>query len=169
MKFTGKIKIIGVNPYVLVSKTRATQLQKGWRKPMPVLVKINNTPDDGEPWRLNMMPVGDGSFYLYLHGAMRKISNTGVGDVVEVDVIFNGAYQGGPEHPIPEWFEAALDKSAVAKANWDVLPPSRQKEVVRYFVGLKSDEAKQRNLKKAMQALSGEPTRFMARDWDNGS
>jgi hypothetical protein len=66
VRFKALIKVHGVNPYVLVSAKRASQLRPGWRRPMPVLVTINGKPE--KPWRINMMPVGDGSFRLYLHG-----------------------------------------------------------------------------------------------------
>src|SRR5437016_12287690 len=81
MRFRALIKIHGVNPYVLVSAKRTSILQSGWRKPMPVLVQINGQPQ--EPWPINMMPIGNGSFRLPLHEKVRKASNTGVGDRVE--------------------------------------------------------------------------------------
>ena len=85
------MKIHGVNPYVLVSAERASELKPGWRKPVPVLVRINGKPE--EPWSINMMPVGDGSFRLYLHGAVRKASGSGVGDRVRVEVRLDSAYK----------------------------------------------------------------------------
>src|SRR2546423_1070508 len=81
------IKIRGVNPYILITKEQAEEIKPAWKKPLPVLVKINNAPNT--PWRINMMPVGDGSFYLYLHGGVRKASNTRVSDRVVVDVLFD--------------------------------------------------------------------------------
>lgn len=166
LTFDAAIEIYNGNPYVLVSKTRAQTLQRGWRKPMPVLVQINSQPDP--PWSINMMPIGDGSFYLYLHGDVRKASKTGVGDTVRVDVWFDEGYHSGPMHPMPRWFQDSLDKNPVAKANWHALIPSRQKEVLRYFSWLKSDEARQRNLAKVMDVLAGSEGRFMARDWKDG-
>lgn len=166
MKFTAKIEITGLNPYVRVSKARAAKLHKDWKRPMPVVVQINGQPKPA--WHINMMPMGNGDFYLYLAGEVRKASNTKVGDVVEVDVAFDPAYKSGPTHPMPAWFRDALDKHPVAKANWEALIPSRQKEVLRYFSWLKSDETKERNLEKALHVLSGKPGRFMARDWKNG-
>lgn len=74
MIFNSKIEIYNGNPYVPVSAGRAAQLQKNWRKPMPILVQINGQPK--QAWRINMMPVGDGSFYLYLHGDVHKASDT---------------------------------------------------------------------------------------------
>lgn len=166
MNFSAKIEIYNGNPYVFMSAKRATRLQKDWHKPMPVLVQINDQPNP--PWQINMMPIGDGSYYLYLHGDVRKASNTKVGDTVRVSVEFDGAYKNGPQHPMPDWFEAALDKNPAAKESWGALTPSRQKEILRYFSWLKSDGAKARNLRKAIHVLSGGEGTFMARSWKNG-
>src|SRR5665213_4414850 len=138
LKFSALVKIFGVNPYVIVSAARAAKLRPG-RKAMPVLVRINGEPQ--EPWRINLMPRGDGSFYLYLHGAVRKASQTKIGDRVEVELEFDNAYRNGPIHPMPAWFRAALAKNSSAKKAWMALIPSRKKEVLRYFAGLKSPEA----------------------------
>lgn len=165
LRFRALMKIHGVNPYVLVTAKRATELKPGWRKPMPVLIQINGKP--GDAWAINMMPVGDGSFRLYLHESVRKASRTKVGERVEVEVQFNAKYKGGPQ-PLPAWFRAALVKNPVAKRNWEALTPSRKKEVVRYLAALKSSEARERNLARALSALSGPPERFMGRSWSGG-
>jgi hypothetical protein len=122
LNFTSEIRIYKANPYIRVSAEQALRLKPGWKKPLPVLVQINGKPDT--PWRINMMPVGDGSFYLYLHGNARKASQTKAGDI--------------------------------------------QKEILRYLSALKSREAIERNLKRALHVLSGKPERFMARSWDGG-
>ena len=166
LRFKAKIEIHQANPYVLVSKKRAMILKSGWKKPLPVLVQINGKPD--VPWRINMMPVGDGSFYLYLHGTVRKASHTKVGDTVNVSVAFNPLYRNGPMHAMPAWFRLPLQKNQKAKKAWAALIPSRQKEILRYFSWLKSDEARGRNVKKILHLLSGNAGRFMARDWKNG-
>src|SRR5436853_5166 len=62
-----------------------------------------------------MMPVGDGSFYLYLHGDVRKASGTKVGDRVRVEAGFDSKYRNGPQHPVPSWFRSAL---AGRDASW---------------------------------------------------
>jgi hypothetical protein len=164
LRFTSIMKIYNGNPYIEISVVQAEQVKKDWKKPMPVLTRIN-----GEPkawWQINMMPMGDGRFYLYLHGLVREASNTKVGDTVTVEVKFDSAYKNGPMHPMPVWFQKALDKHKKAKAAWTELIPSRQKEILRYFSWLKSDEAKKRNLQKAMDVLSGMSGRFMARSWN---
>ena len=96
MDFKAKIEIRGINRYVLVSPARAERIKAGWKKPMPVLVQVDGQPDPA--WRVNMMPAGDGSFYLYLDGVVRKASGTDVGDMVAVSVVFDAAYKGGPQH-----------------------------------------------------------------------
>ena len=149
------------------SKARAQAIKPGWRKPLPVLVQINGQPK--KPWRINMMPVGDGSFYLYLHGLVRKASSTKVGDLVTVDVSFDAAYRSGPMHPMPSWLRDALNKNPAAKENWKKLIPSRKKEILRYLASLKSPEARARNLDRVIQVLTGKPARFMARSWKDGS
>lgn len=166
LTFTATMRIREGNPYVPVSAARAARLKPGWRRPLPVLVRVDGKPR--KAWRINLMPAGDGSFYLYLHGTVRKASGTGVGDKIQVEMAFDAGYRNGPLHPMPAWFRGALAVDEVAKRNWDALPPSRRKEILRYFSWLKSDEAKERNLAKAMHVLSGKPGRFMARSWKGG-
>jgi hypothetical protein len=165
LKFTATIEITGVNPYVLVSLEQAQQLKAGWRRPMPVRVQVNGEPEPA--WHINMMPMGDGNYFLYLAGVVRKASGTSVGDEVEVEVEFDEAYRGGPDD-LPDWFERALERDQAALAGYMALSPSRQKEVVRYLVNLKSDEAKVRNLDRALKMLGGEAGHYMGRDWKDG-
>ena len=161
LRFRALIEMNNINPYVLVSALRVARIRKVWRKPLPVRVRVNGKPE--RPWRINMMPVGDGSFYLYLHGDVRKASGTKVGDAVVVEVEFDEEYKSGPAHPMPSWFRAALGRNQKAKRAWGELIPSRQKEILRYFSGLKSSEAQARNVRRAITVLSGSKERFMGR------
>lgn len=165
--FRALVKIRGVNPYVSVSAQRAGRVRGNWRRPMPVLVRIDGEPAR-KPWRINLMPAGDGSFYLYLHGSVRKASGTRVGNRVTVELEFDRAYRNGPLHSMPRWFSAALRDDQRAKLSWSKLTPSRRKEILRYFASLKSDATRQRNLARALAALSGAPARFMGRNWSEG-
>ena len=162
--FTATIKKRGINPYVPVSAQLATQLKENWRKPLPVLVQVNSKPEP--PWHINMMPAGDGSFYLYLNGEVLKASNTKVGSQVEIKLQFDADYKPGPVHPMPSWFSMALAQNQLAKQGWDELTPSLQKEILRYMVRLKSIEAQNRNTQLAMHVLSGGKGRFLARSWN---
>jgi len=164
VRFTSTIAIRGINPYVPVSAARAKRIQPEWRKPMPVLVRVNGKP--AAPWRINMMPAGDGSFYLYLHGDVREASGTKVGDRIRVELSFDTKYKNGPMQRLPTWFKAALTKKQTAIKNWQALTPSRKKEILRYLSRLKSPEARARNVQRAVSVLSGRSSRFMARSWN---
>ncbi len=133
---------------------------------MPVIVQVNGHPTN--PWRINMMPVGNGDFYLYLHGDVRKVSGTKVGDVVTVEVSFDTTYKAGPE-PLPPLLRLALKDNKVASTNWNRLSPSRKKEAVRSLNRLKSKAALTKNLEQAIHVLSGNEGRFMGRSWNDGS
>jgi hypothetical protein len=161
------IEIRGVNPFVGVSSSQANGVKPGWRKPLPVLVRING--DSATAWKTNMMPGGNGNFYLYLHGNMRKASGTKVGDRVRVEIEYDAAYRNGPQDPMPKWFRQALNGNAQAKKNWSALIPSRKKEILRYLSRLVSADARIRNQAQALHVLSGQDGRFMGRTWKGGS
>jgi len=164
LRFRSKIEINGINPFLLVDANCATRLKSGWRKPLPVKFRVNGTPDI--PWRINLMPRGDGSFYLYLHEQVRKASDTKVGDVVDIEIQFDDDYKAGPTDPMPPWFSEALERDDRARRGWETLIPSRQKELLRYLARLKSPEAQERNLAQALHVLAGGKARFMAREWN---
>ncbi len=165
VSFKAVIELEGVNPFVRVRADRAARLRPGWRKPMPVLARINGLP--AKAWRIHLVPKGSGLFFLYLHGRVRADSGTGVGDRVTVEIAFNAAYKPGPA-PLPAWLRTAFRERPAAYAGYKALPPGRQKELVKNLVRLKSTEARARNLDMALRVLSGEKARFMARDWSGG-
>jgi hypothetical protein len=136
-----------------VSSARAEALTPGWHKPLPVLVRINDKSQ--VPWRINLMPAGNGEFYLYLHESVRKASGTSVGDRVSVELLFDANYRSGPQHRMPQWFKQGLDANPQALKNWAALIPSRKKEILRYFSQLKSLDARTRNLSKALRVSVG--------------
>lgn len=167
LSFQAVIEIRGINPFIRVSTSQAATIMPGWRKPLPVLLRVNRKPEKAQ--RTNMMPAGDGTFYLYLNGIVRDAAGASVGDLVSVEVEFDAAYRNGPQHPMPSWFREPLKENPQARQNWKALTPSRKKEVLRYFAQLKSTEARDRNLRQLLKVLSGEPGRFMARTWANGA
>jgi hypothetical protein len=166
VRFHAIIEIRGVNPYVRVSSARAKKIKPDWRRPLPVLVRVNGEPEAW--WRINLMPTGDGDFYLYLHASVRQASHTQVGDRAAIELRFDSAYKGGPAHTMPPAFTTGLRKDSGAQKNWRALSPSRQKEILRYFASLKSASALARNIARALHVLSGEAARFMGRAWADG-
>jgi hypothetical protein len=165
VRFRSVIQINKINPYVLVIAKNVARIRKGWRKPLPVRVRLNGKPE--RAWRINLMPIGDGSFYLYLHGNIRKASRTKVGDAVTVELEFDEEYRSGPAHPMPSWFSEVLKKNRNAAKGWRELIPSRKKEMLRYFSWLKTPEARARNVQRAIHVLAGGKGRFMGRSWND--
>ena len=166
-EFKATIELRGFNPYIAVSPEQATAIAPGWRRPIPVLVQLNGGPTP--PWRINMMPVGDGSFYLYLDNGIRKPTQTAVGDEVTVTLAFDAEYKGGPADDMPNDLAGALLGNIAAASNWAKLPPSRKKEVLRYLGRLQSPAARQSNLERLINVLEGHEGRYMARQWKNGA
>lgn len=81
---------------------------------------------------------------------------------------FDPKYRSGPMHPMPVWFRRPLAADSKARRGWDALTPSRQKEILRYLSWLRSPEARERNVAKAIRVLSGAKQRYMARSWSEG-
>jgi hypothetical protein len=115
------------------------------------------------------MPLRDGSFRLYLNGEVRGETGLAVGDVANLQLQFDEKYIGGPQDPMPSWFRGDLSLNPLAKNGWVCLPPSRQKEILRYFATLKSSEAQKRNAQRAIHVLAGGKGRFMGRSWNEGT
>lgn len=114
------------------------------------------------------MPVGDGSYYLYLHGPARQQAAVQVGDRVRCELEYDARYRNGPQHRMPSALRAALVAEPTAARNWTDLPPSRKKEVLRYLAGLQGAEVRARNIARVLAALSGRRVRFLGRDWVDG-
>ena len=114
LRFAGVIRIFDSNPYIWVSATRASALRANWRKPMPALVRVDGHPRL-KPWRVNLIPMRNGDFYLYLHGDVRLASDAAVGDRVAIELRFDSAYRNGPLQPMPPWFRRALGKNQRAE------------------------------------------------------
>lgn len=83
-----------------------------------------------------------------------------IGEIIEVSVEFDRRDRTLQPHPD---LTKALAQNKEAKAVFQGLPPSRQKEVIRYISNLKTAETREKNIKLAIGFLLGK-NRFMARD-----
>jgi hypothetical protein len=171
LKFQEKISIINANPYVRLPDNVLLAISKQAGKktsPIPIKGKIN-----GAEFQQSLVRY-QGDWRLYVNIVMAKAARIKfsksiseiVGEVATFEVEFNPEPQ--VYNMVPS-LQKALDGNSIAKNNWRRLSPSRQKEILRYFDMLKSDEAKERNLKKVIDILTGKEGRFMARSWKDGS
>src|SRR3982750_3604075 len=141
MKFSAKIYKIGINPYALLPAAILKKLFKDAGKEkgsVPVKLIIN------EQTFIQNLVKYSGKWRLYLNTPMRKTAGKDVGDIIEIDIEFDAAERTTPMHPK---LELALKKNKQANEIFMQLPPSRQKEILRYINFLKTEESVNRNIK----------------------
>ena len=150
--FRVTIEIICVNPYISLPDGCLKLLQEvaGKNKgPIPVKGLLN-----GKPFTQTLVKYA-GEYRLYLNTPMRQVTNTKVGDTVEVEIEFD------PEQrivPVPIPLADALERNKKAKEAFEKLSPSRQKEINRYISFLKNEETIKANVEKVINFLGGKKT-----------
>lgn len=155
--FSAKILKIGINPYVFVPAVILNQLFKeaGREKGhIPVKLIINNTAF------VQHLVKYSGSWRLYLNTPMCRAAAKDAGDMIEIQIGYDAVKR---ETPVNAKFEKALSSNKKARETFQTLPPSRQKEIVRYINALKTEAAVERNIKRAIGFLGGDE-RFIGRD-----
>jgi hypothetical protein len=155
-RFSARIEILGINPFVFVPERHLrTLLQAAGRDRGPIAVRLLLA---GVQFRQNLLK-SHGAWRLYLNTPMRKALGKDVGDRIQLQLQFDAA---PPKEAANAALVQALRDSAVAKAAFQGLAPSRKKEIWRYLNALKSEEARARNVQKVVQwlldpALPGAP------------
>lgn len=155
--FKAKIYIIGVNPYVLLPVAVLKEIFKQAGKEKGTIAVRGML--DGHPYTQTLVK-SSGKWRLYLNTPMRKKTNKDVGDTIEVAIEFDPVER---TVPIPPKLLKALEDNPGAKAVFEQLSPSRQKEITRYIANLKSEEAIVKNVARAIGFLVGDE-RFAGRD-----
>jgi len=155
--FTATIDKIGINPFVslpdkvLQHIMDAAKKQKG---PVPVQLSIA-----GAAFTQTLVKYA-GQWRLYLNTPMRKTAGKDVGDKIRIGIAFDESKR---ETDMPPELLKALERDAHAFAVFRSLPPSRQKEIMRYIGQLKSAAAVAANVQRAVDFLNGKQ-RFIGRD-----
>jgi hypothetical protein len=155
--FSAPILKIGINPHVVLPAPVLSALFKeaGREKgPIPVRGTLN-----GHAY-LQTVVKYSGKWRLYLNGPMRKVAGIDVGDVATVSIEYDPRKPTFIPHPK---LSEALQKNNKARLVFDQLAPSRQKEIIRYISALKTEEAVERAISRAILFLLGKE-RFVGRD-----
>lgn len=155
--FSAKIFIIGINPYVLLPAAilKTIFLEAGKDKG-PITVKGTI---DGHAFIQTLVKYS-GKWRLYLNEPMRRACSKDVGDKAIFELSYDGIERVTSMHPA---LEVALKKNKKAKAMFDQLPPSRQKEIKRYINNLKTPASVDKNVVRAINFLH-DKERFIGRD-----
>ena len=145
--FSSKVQIIGVNPYVLLPSSILKYIfQKAGKDKgaIPVKGKLN-----GKSFIQNLVRYS-GKWRLYLKGPMRQATGIDVGDMANVEIDFDPKPREVSMHPK---LKKALQQDTKAKAAFNKLSPSRQKEIMKYINFLKSEESVDKNVARAIAHL----------------
>lgn len=148
-KFKAILQIIGINPYTSVPEDILQQLfeKNGSDKgPIPIHGTINNNAFQQTLVKFK------GEWRLYVNTKMLKDSPKRIGETLEVVVDFDPSDRSLSPNPK---LVAALNKYPEAKAKFDSITPSLQKEIIRYISILKSEESIDRNVERAINFLLG--------------
>ena len=132
-KFRAAIYKIGINPVVDPPEDVLQALfeQAGKSKgPIPVCGRLNGAEF------IQTLVKYQGAWRLYINDPMLKASGLKVGDTAHVEIEYDPRQRNVP---MPKKFALALSKNKIAKEAFDSLPPSRQKEILRYLGSLKTD------------------------------
>lgn len=147
--FHATLEIIGINPYVQLPEPILTEIfnQAGKNKGhIPVSGTVNKLPYQQTLLRYS------GLWRLYINTLMLKNSPKRIGEIIAVTISFDPSDRTIQPHPE---LMAALARNLDAKAKFDALSPSMQKEMVRYISSLKTVESRNRNIEKAISFLLG--------------
>ena len=145
--FSGKIYKIGINPVLDPPDDVLNVIfeQAGRSKgPIPVSGKLNGADF------IQTLVKYRGAWRLYINGPMLKNAGLAVGDTASVEIAFDARPR---EVPIPQRFADALANDPAAKAAFDVLSPSRKKEILKYLGALKTPASLERNIAKLLGQL----------------
>lgn len=155
--FFAKIKIIGINPYVLLPSPDLKHLfQKAGKDKGAISLQLKI---GGKDFIQNLVKYS-GKWRLYLNGPMRKMAGKDVGDTIDIQIDFDPKPRTIPVHPK---LKKAFKENPTAKRAFEKLSPSRQKEILRYINFLKSEESVDKNVQRAIAHLTnGKP--FIGRE-----
>jgi hypothetical protein len=156
-KFKAEIQIIGINPFVSVPDKILQKIFKQAEKekgPIPICGTVND-----KPYKQTLVKY-KGEWRLYINTIMLKDSPKHIGKTISITVEFDPVSR---TIQAPEKFLQALKANKKANAVFDSSIPSLQLEIVRYLANLKTEEALDRNIVKAINFLLGKE-RFIGRD-----
>jgi Bacteriocin-protection, YdeI or OmpD-Associated/Domain of unknown function (DUF1905) len=110
-----------------------------------VVVKLN-----GYTWRSSIARMG-GSYWLGVSAQHRAGASVAGGDVLDVTVELDTAER---TVTVPVDLAAALEREPAAKAVWDGLSFSHQRQHVEHIEGAKTAETRARRVAKAVEMLA---------------
>lgn len=175
--FTATIRIDGINPYVDVPEPVAGSLGSGYKKRVLAKLERTSSPQAGSRsraahrrlkadegrlrvigrlapggwFRTTLLVQRSGATRLYLDKWMRATVGAAVADTIRVRLRRD---EHPRDVPMPPALDEALRYNARARAAWERLAPSRQREILVYLSFLRTEAAFARNVQKTVSELA---------------
>ena len=134
----------------------------GWSYiPVPADLAQELLPDNKKAFRVkgkldafsfeqaSLIPMGGGDFILAFNAAMRKGTGKRAGAMIQVRMVLDKQ-----ELNIPEDFKDCLEEDEPAKAFYNALPKSHQRYWINWINSVKSPQARDSRLVRAITALA---------------
>lgn len=155
--FSAVLEIIGMNPFVFLPDKILKSIfgqAKTDKGAIPVIVTIGE-----KSFKQSLVKYRD-EWRLYINSGMLKNSPRRIGEMLKLSIAFDPIERLIKPHP---GFVQALNDNREAKKAFDNLPPSVQKEMIRYISFLKRENSIAENIIKAIGFLEGR-NKFIGRE-----
>ncbi len=151
VKFTTTIHQFGAKgeksgwTYIEIPVDIAEQLKPGNKKSFRIMGKLDKHPISG----IAVLPMGNGGFIMPLNASMRKGTHKKKGGMLEVQLTLDTN-----QLVVPTAFLECLGDEPKAKIFFNQLKPSQRNYYIKWFGGVKGEEAVAKRMAQAVTALS---------------
>jgi len=114
-------------------------------KHIPVIATVNH-----KSVKTTLVPAGAGRYRLTLNTALRRAGRADAGEVIGVTLAYD---PNSREIDAPSEYLAALTRNALAKKEFDRLPPGHKRQLLSYYLKVKSSAARARAIEKTIDHL----------------
>ncbi len=114
-------------------------------KHIPVVATVNRL-----SVKTTLVPAGAGRYRLTLNTALRKAGRADTGEVIGVTLAYD---PNSRDIDAPPEYLAALRRNALAKKEFDRLPPGHRRQLLAYYHNAKSDKARAHAIEKTIEHL----------------
>ncbi|MPS74739.1 MAG: DUF1905 domain-containing protein [Chryseobacterium sp.] len=153
-KFSAKLDIIGINPFVFIPEdilNTIFEISGKNKSPISVKGKVN-----GVAFTQTLVKYS-GEWRLYINLKMLENAPKRIGETIEVELEFDKSERQELIHPK---LEKAIYGNPITLKIFENLNPSHKKELIRYINNLKTEKSIDNNIAKIIRHLNGEITFF---------
>jgi hypothetical protein len=97
-----------------------------------------------------LVPAGDGKYRLALNSELRKAGGADTGDVIGVELRYD---PNSREVDVPAEYLAGIARNEVAKKEFERLPPGHKRQLARFYLKAKSENARSRAIEQTIEHL----------------